>query len=48
MGSEWKGLRKELIEMCEDLVTIPMTGSVDSLNLACAASIVLFEICAKR
>jgi TrmH family RNA methyltransferase len=48
MGSEQKGLRKELIEMCEGLVTIPMTGSVDSLNLACAASIVFFEIYAKR
>jgi len=48
MGSEQKGLSKELVEMCEGLVTIPMTGSVDSLNLACAASIVLFEIYAKR
>lgn len=48
MGSEQKGLPKELLEMCEGLVTIPMTGSVDSLNLACAASIVLFEIYAKR
>ena len=48
MGSEQKGLSKELVEMCEGLVTIPITGSVDSLNLACAASIVLFEIYAKR
>ena len=48
MGSEQKGLSKELVEICECLVTIPMTGSVDSLNLACAASIVLFEIYAKR
>ena len=48
MGSEQKGLSKELVEMCEGLVTIPITGSVDSLNLACAASIVLFEIYTKR
>ena len=48
MGSEQKGLSNELVKMCEGLVTIPMTGSVDSLNLACAASIVLFEIYAKR
>ena len=48
MGSEQKGLSKELIEICECLVTIPKTGSVDSLNLACADSIVLFEIYAKR
>jgi len=48
MGSEQKGLSKVLVAMCKSLVTIPMTGSVDSLNLACAASIVLFEIYAKR
>lgn len=48
MGSEQKGLGKELLEMCEGLVNIPLVGSVDSLNLACAASIVLFEIYAKR
>lgn len=48
MGSEQKGLGTELFEVCEGLVTIPMTGSVDSLNLACAASVVLFEIYAKR
>ena len=48
MGSEQKGLSNNLLEMCEDLVTIPMIGSVDSLNLACAASIILFEIYAKN
>jgi RNA methyltransferase, TrmH family len=44
MGSEQKGLNKEITDICDGLVTIPMGGSVDSLNIACAASIVLFEI----
>ncbi|MCD6577822.1 MAG: RNA methyltransferase [Anaerolineaceae bacterium] len=48
MGSEQKGIRKDLLKMCDGVVTIPMTGSVDSLNLACSASIILFEIYAKR
>ncbi|MDO9547190.1 MAG: RNA methyltransferase [Pelolinea sp.] len=48
MGSEQKGLQKEIIAICDELITIPMGGSVDSLNLACAASIVLFEIYDKR
>ena len=48
MGSEQKGLQKEVIDICDELINIPMGGKVDSLNLACAASIVLFEIYAKR
>ena len=48
MGSEQKGLGKELLGMCKGIVNIPLEGNVDSLNLACAASIVLFEISAKR
>ncbi|MBM3137834.1 MAG: RNA methyltransferase [Chloroflexi bacterium] len=44
MGSEQKGLQDEHLSLCDDLVTIPMNGSVDSLNVSVAASIVLFEI----
>lgn len=44
MGSEQKGLQDEHLQLCDELVHIPMQGSVDSLNLACAASVVLFEI----
>jgi len=44
MGSEQKGLQEEHLQLCDTLVHIPMAGSMDSLNLACAASIVLFEI----
>ena len=44
MGSEQKGLQEEHLTLCDALVTIPMNGSVDSLNVAVAASIVLFEI----
>jgi len=44
MGSEQKGLQADHLELCDELVHIPMQGYVDSLNLACAASVVLFEI----
>jgi len=44
MGSEQKGLSDQLAGACDTLIYIPMGGSVDSLNLANAASIVLFEI----
>jgi len=48
MGSEQKGLSKKYKEICDGLVTIPMKGSVDSLNLSNATSIVLFEILAQH
>ncbi len=44
MGSEQKGLQEEHLALCDALVTIPMAGTVDSLNISVAASIVLFEI----
>ncbi|HOJ01817.1 MAG TPA: RNA methyltransferase [Anaerolineaceae bacterium] len=43
MGSEQKGLPASLQQVCTSLVTIPMIGTVDSLNLANAASVLLYE-----
>ena len=44
MGSERQGLQKEHLELCDEVVSIPMLGKSDSLNLAVAAAVVLFEI----
>ena len=44
MGSEQKGLSGEYMAICNALVTIPIEGHVDSLNVAVAASLILFEI----
>lgn len=44
-GNEGEGLPEQLLR-AGDAVRIPMTGQVDSLNLACAASVLLYE--AKR
>ncbi len=48
MGSEQKGLTDMHKEICDGLVTIPMQGTVDSLNLSNATSIILFEILAQH
>lgn len=44
MGSERQGLPPEIINTCRDAVQIPMAGISDSLNLAVATGIVLYEI----
>ena len=43
MGSEGKGMRRLTREHCDHLVSLPMTGSVDSLNVSVAAGVCLFE-----
>ncbi len=43
MGSERQGLPPELEETADALVRIPMAGEVDSLNLAVATALVLYE-----
>lgn len=44
MGSEREGLSEILKNVCDNLVSIPMVGSNDSLNLAVATSVCLYEI----
>jgi len=43
MGTEGKGLRQLIKKTCDQLVTIPMIGNVESLNVSVAAGIALFE-----
>lgn len=43
MGAEQGGLRRLTREHCDLLVRIPMSGSVESLNLSVAAGVCLFE-----
>ena len=44
LGNEAKGLSERLRGLVDTMVSIPMSGVVNSLNVACAASIVMYEI----
>jgi TrmH family RNA methyltransferase len=48
MGSEGPGLSPDLAAICTRLVKIPMAGRLDSLNLAVATALVLYEIRRER
>jgi TrmH family RNA methyltransferase len=43
MGNEQQGLTDELAEACTTLVRIPQAGRADSLNLAVATGVMLYE-----
>lgn len=48
MGGEEKGMRRLTREACDSLVSLPMAGSVESLNVSVAAGICLFEAVRQR
>ena len=44
MGAEGKGMRRLTRENCDELIKLPMAGSVSSLNVSVATGICLYEI----
>lgn len=48
MGAEGDGMRRLTRECCDQLISIPMAGSVSSLNVSVATGVCLFEILRQR
>jgi 23S rRNA (guanosine2251-2'-O)-methyltransferase len=48
MGAEGEGMRRLTRETCDQLVSIPMFGSVESLNVSVASGICLYEARRRR
>jgi 23S rRNA (guanosine2251-2'-O)-methyltransferase len=48
MGAEDKGLRRLTRENCDELIKLPMAGSVSSLNVSVATGVCLYEIVRQR
>lgn len=48
LGSEDKGISRELTSIADKIVQIPMKGTISSLNVSVAAGILLYEILRQR
>ena len=44
VGGEGQGLRRLTRELCDEIVSIPMEGAVESLNVSVATGVLLFEL----
>jgi 23S rRNA (guanosine2251-2'-O)-methyltransferase len=44
LGNEGKGVRRNVLDHCDRVVTIPMSGHVDSFNVATAAAVLFYEV----
>lgn len=47
-GSEGYGIRPSVLEVCDEAVTVPMASPIDSLNVANAAAVFLYEVNRQR
>ncbi len=48
LGSEEKGISRELLALSDMQVTIPITGAIGSLNVSVSAGILLYEVTRQR
>lgn len=48
LGSEDVGIDPEIMRICDDLVQIPVFGTIQSLNVSVAAGVMLYEVIRQR
>ncbi|MBR5087042.1 MAG: 23S rRNA (guanosine(2251)-2'-O)-methyltransferase RlmB [Muribaculaceae bacterium] len=48
LGSEGKGISREVMKMCDALVAIPEFGNINSLNVSVAGGIMMYEVVRQR
>ena len=48
VGNEDGGISQDVLELCDQSITIPMAPGIDSFNVACASAVVLYEATRQR
>lgn len=47
-GNEGNGIKKSILNRCDEIVKIPMVSDVDSLNVSSAAAVISYELLRQR
>ncbi len=48
VGSEEQGISEEIMKLCDTMVSIPLLGEIQSLNVSVASGVILFEAVRQR
>jgi 23S rRNA (guanosine2251-2'-O)-methyltransferase len=48
MGSEEDGISSEYLKLSDEMLKIPITGKIQSLNVSVAAGIMMYEVVRQR
>jgi 23S rRNA (guanosine2251-2'-O)-methyltransferase len=48
IGSEGKGVRKHILKLCDEIISLPLRGRVKSLNASVAGAISVYETLRQR
>lgn len=48
LGAEDKGISNDLLKLCDDFVSIPEFGNINSLNVSVAGGIMMYEVVRQR
>jgi 23S rRNA (guanosine2251-2'-O)-methyltransferase len=48
LGAEGRGLRPRVADSCDELISLPLRGRIDSLNVSATAAVLLYEILQQR
>ncbi|MBE6805079.1 MAG: 23S rRNA (guanosine(2251)-2'-O)-methyltransferase RlmB [Clostridia bacterium] len=48
IGNEGKGIGKLVAQKCDEIISLPMKGKINSLNASVAAGILMYEVVRKR
>jgi 23S rRNA (guanosine2251-2'-O)-methyltransferase len=48
LGAEGRGLRPRVAAACDELLSIPRRGHVESLNVSAASAVLVYEVLQRR